>query len=127
MFDTASKMVAQIHELETVLAQHQTIEAQLVADIDKLEQRLNTIVRQCNLMRARQSAADALCTTQSVDLHEAQEIDERFDRWEMKISVSEMLTREFDSMDAMERKFLDEEEQMELRAELQEMIAEKGY
>jgi len=116
----------QIQVLETALAQHQTIEARLVTDIEKLEHRLDTIARQRNQMRARQSAADALGATQNVDLHKTQEVDELFERWEMKISESEMMNGEFDCMDAMEKKFLDEEEQMDLRTELQEIIAEKG-
>lgn len=116
----------QIQVLKTALAQHQAIETRLVADIDKLEQCLDTISRQRNQMRAWQSAADTLGVTQSIDLHLTQEVDELFDRWEMKVSESEMMTGEFDSMDAMEKKFLDEEEQMDLRAELQKIIAEKG-
>ena len=89
-----------VQVLEAPLAQHQTIETRLVAD--------------------------ALGVTQSVDLYQTEEVDELFDRWEMKISESEMIAEEFDSMDAMEKKFLDEEEQMDLRTELQEIIAEKG-
>jgi len=115
----------QIQVLEAALAQHQAIETRLVADIDKLEQRLDKIARQRNQMRARQSAADALGVTQSVDLHQMQEVDELFDRWEMKISESELMAGEFDSMDVMEKKFLDEEAQKDLRAELQKIIIEK--
>jgi hypothetical protein len=43
---------------------------------------------------------------QGIDLHQAHEIDEIFDRWEIKISTSEMMTKEFDSMDVMEKTFL---------------------
>lgn len=120
------KCMRQKQSLETSLVQHQKIEAQLLDNIDKLEQRLNMIIRQRNLMRARQSAADAMGITQNIDLHQAHEIDELFDRWEIKISAAEMLTKEFDFMDAMERSFLGEEEQMNLQAELQEILAEKG-
>ncbi|MBA2482872.1 MAG: PspA/IM30 family protein [Nitrosomonas sp.] len=100
------KCIRQMQSLEASRVQHQKIEAQLLDDIDKLDQRLNMIIRQRNLMRARQSAADAMCITQGIDLHQAHEVDELFDRWEIKISTSEMMTKEFDSMDVMEKTFL---------------------
>ena len=65
----------QIQVLKTALAQHQAIETRLVADIDKLEQRLDAIFRQRNQMRAWQSAADTLGVTQSIDLHQTHEAD----------------------------------------------------
>lgn len=120
------KCISQMQALETSLAQHQKIEAQLLDDIDKLEQRQNMLMRQRNLMRARQSTAGAMCIIPDIDLYQAKEVDELFDRWEIKITASELMAKGCDSMDAMEKTFNDEEEHVNLLAELQEILAEKG-
>ncbi|SFP33066.1 phage shock protein A (PspA) family protein [Nitrosomonas cryotolerans] len=119
----------QIQTLASALSRHEEVEKRLVADINKLEQRLSMISRQSNLMRARQSTAQALNViqnTQHMDCHEEQDIDDLFDRWEIKISESEIATGQSEPLDSLERKFQDEEEKKDLRTELEKIITDQG-
>lgn len=113
----------QTSELESMLARHAEVERRLSTDIQSLENRLNTIAQQRNLMRTRQSTAEALRLLNTLDDSANIDIDDTFDRWEIRITETEMEAGQPDQTDAVERQFLETEDREALRAELRGLIS----
>ncbi len=108
-----------VQELDRRVVEHERVEHQLVSDVRGLEERLDKLKEQRNLMRTRQSRAEAMGVVQGGKIQLEGEIHEVFDRWEMRVTESEyaggvMLADE----DRFEDDFVSEEEADELRAEL---------
>ena len=76
-------------------------------------------------MRTRQSRAEALRTANGDDSSIISEIDDIFERWELKVSEYEFgaSARLSESFDAFEESCRSEEEEAELREELKELIS----
>ena len=108
--------------LEKRLEAHAQIEKQLVADVRTLDDRLDRLEEQRNLMRTRQSRAEALGVLRGSTVQLGDDIDDVFDRWEIRVAQAES-TADVTSRpeDAFESAFLDEEEQANLRLELESL------
>ena len=124
----AKQAATRVSEVEARLEEHQQVEQQLQLDIRGLEERLSRLTDQRNLLRTRQSRADALGVVNGDKVQLESEVDELFDRWEMRITESEYaggLNGAFESgADAFETEFADEDEARELRAELEALRGE---
>lgn len=108
----------QIKVLEASIEKHQEVERHLVADMEKLEQRVAKITQQRNLMRSRHSAAEVNRCLQEIEGLGQIDIDDTFERWEMQITEQEFSAGNMAMDDDLERRFLDQEERAELKAEL---------
>lgn len=114
-----------VQELDRRVAEHERIEQQLAADVRGLEERLDKLKEQRNLMRTRQSRAEAMGVVQGGKIEIEGQIDEVFDRWEMRVTESEYAGGvTLSSEDRFEDDFVSEEEADELRAELDELRRE---
>jgi phage shock protein A len=103
------------------LAEHERIEAQLAADVAKIDERLTVLEEQRNVLVTRQSRAEALSSVR--DAHEpiGADPDEIFGRWETRVAEREYEGGCFDRGDVFEEEFTRAEEESELRAELAEL------
>ena len=119
------KLETDIADLETHEREHARSEKQLTADIAQIGERLAKLKQQRNLMRTRQSRAEAVALLQQEDSHVLGEIDEIFDRWEAKVAQYETLPSAL-ATDQLEEEFVSAEEQVNLKAELEALIQQKS-
>ena len=81
------------------------------------------MARQRNLMRSRQSAADAVKTAQEWTDQGPIDVNAVFERWEGRILEAEMTGSTIDiDIDPLEQQFTREEQKAELRAELKALV-----
>ena len=105
-------------ELERRLGEHELAQKQLNQEVRGIDERLAQLVEKRNIMRTRQSRAEALHAVRSLgDDH----VEELFDRWEIRVTESEMLGDFSGGLDELEDSFKTEEEQAALREELAEL------
>lgn len=105
------------------LEQHAHIEDQIRGDMGRVDERIEALRQKRNVLRTRQSRAEALTLACDEDGHLAGEIDEILERWETKVSHLEY--RGDCSLavdDDLDAGFSSEEEQTELREELAALL-----
>lgn len=113
-------------ELEAHIASHERLELDLTRDLENIEKHIEELKRKRNSLRSRESTAEALSALQSQDMGLIDELDDVFERWEIKVS-------EYESHEGfpsprtknLECEFESEEEQVQLKAELEALIARK--
>ena len=113
---------ARSSELERQLEEHERIERQLQRDVRTLEQRLVEVQKQRNLLRTRETRAEALTIVQSHTDPCNGEIGAIFERWELCVAESEVHgggSRV--SVDSFEDEFTSAEEDAALLRELHEL------
>ena len=115
----------QLEQYQQAFIKHEALEQKLAQDIHAAERKLTEMSQQRNLMRTRQSAVEALNSICGVDESVALDVAEAFERWEVKVTESELEVGSVDSVDLLEREFLQTEDKKALQAELEELLAEK--
>ena len=115
----------QAERLTRAKDQYQQTAEKLAGDIEASEQRLAEIKQKLTLMRARQSTSTAINATSKSENNTTQLMNETFDRWEINISQAEMAIDAYDVVDPIEREFVTQEQQDELRNELAELLAKE--
>lgn len=105
--------------------QYEQTAEKLARDIETSEQHLAEIKQKLTLMRARKSTSSAISATSKPENDSTQLLDETFDRWEINISQAEMAIDTHDIIDPIEREFITQEQQDELRNELAELLAKE--
>ncbi|HAJ92027.1 MAG TPA: hypothetical protein DCO71_05335 [Gammaproteobacteria bacterium] len=115
----------QITELEKVLEQHAVLEERLTRNIRTAEERVGEMSQQRNMMRTRQSAAEALNSIAGMDETVVSDVADAFERWEVKVVGAELEAGSPDVGDSLEREYLGAEEREALRAELENLMANK--
>lgn len=117
-------LAAQIKSLEEQHVEHSRTEKLLTEDLTRIEEKLLKLKNQKNLMRSRQSRAEALNLLNHEDSQVFSEIDSIFERWETKVTEYEMQSGCYAQCgpDSLEQDFLSNEEETELRAQLQEIL-----
>lgn len=119
------RLEKQIADTETNERQHAAVERQLSQDLVVIDERLNQLRQQRNVMRTRQSRAEALKAVRNSDSSALNEIDEIFERWEARVSECEMAgSAGSASHDELDEEFVTEEEQQELKNALQELVSQ---
>lgn len=112
-------------QLTERLAEHERVQGQLARDVEGLESRLRTLKDKRNVMRTRQSRAEALGVVRGTDVQLSTELEDVFDRWETRVTEAEFAGGvSVDGPDDFEEQFIDEEEAAALRAELEELRSE---
>lgn len=108
-----------VTELERRVEEHERAEGQLVTDVRSLDARLARLKEQRNLMRTRESRAEALGVVQGSTVQLTSDIDDMFDRWEMRVTEAESAGGiDLAGEDGFESDYVSEEEQEELRRAL---------
>ena len=114
---------AQIKGLEHSIENHQDLEKRISENVKKIEARVGEVSHQRNLMRSRQSVAEATRIINNVEGTSYSDIEDTFDRWEINLGESEIMTGSAVNTDSLESAFLVEEDQDALRAELADLMA----
>ncbi len=115
----------QIMQTQDSLARHEELETKVSENVQRMEQRLRDITQQQNLMRSRQSTADAMRIIDKIEGSADNGIEDTFDRWEMLITETEYSTGHMSDTDALDMSFVKEENTMQLQAELIELLDTK--
>ena len=112
----------QLRSLEDSIEKHEDLEARIAEQVKKIEARIGEVTQQRNMMRSRQSVAEAMRTIHKIEGVSYGEIEDTFDRWEINLGETEILTGAATHADPLESAFLAEEDTAELRAELDELL-----
>lgn len=115
--------INQIGKLEDSLRRHVELEDQVTANLEKIQARLEEITQQRNMMRSRQSAAEALRVINQIEGTATSEVEETFDRWEILVTESEYAAGSFSQVDRLESTFIEQEDEEGLRSELALLLA----
>jgi len=111
-------------ELHDQASRHAKLEKQLSGDLLIVQDKLTALRQQRNILRTRQSRAEALRLVQGVDSQAIGEIDDIFDRWEARIGACEEHSQYVSSgtEDHLSTEFQSAEEDARLRALLHELM-----
>ncbi|MGB5258005.1 MAG: PspA/IM30 family protein [Woeseiaceae bacterium] len=112
----------QINNLEDSIEKHDELEARIAEQVKKIEVRIGEVAQQRNMMRSRQSVAEAMRTINNIEGVSYGEIEDTFDRWEINLGETEILMGAAATADPLETAFLAEEDTAELRAELSVLL-----
>ncbi len=115
----------QARDVAKTLENHRQLEERLTRDIRTAEERLCRMSQQRNLMRTRQSAAEALNAITDVDTCTTPDVEDAFERWEVQVTEAELMTGSADPEDPLERTYIDSEESESLHDELQTLLESK--
>ena len=114
----------QLRNLAESIAKHDELESRIAEQVKKIEARIGEVSQQRNMMRSRQSVADAMRTIHDIEGVSYGDIEDTFDRWEINLGEAEILTGSVTEGDPLETAFIAEEEAEELRAELSILLKE---
>ena len=109
---------AQIRNLAESIEKHEELESRIAEQVKKIEARISEVSHQRNMMRSRQSVAEAMRTIHNIEGVSYGEVEETFDRWEINLGETEILMGASTSVDRLDSEFLAEEDTDALRAEL---------
>ena len=112
----------QVRNLQESIEKHDDLEARIADQVKKIEARIGEVSQQRNMMRSRQSVAEAMRTINNIEGVSYGEIEDTFDRWEINLGETEILTGAIATTDPLDSVFLAEEDTAELRAELSELL-----
>ena len=112
----------QLASLADSIEKHDELEARIASQVAKIEARVIEVQKQRNMMRSRQSVADAMRTISNVEGVSYGDIEDTFDRWEINLGESEILVGGTTRTDRLETEFLAEEDESALRHELAELL-----
>ena len=112
----------QLRHLDDPIERHDELETRIAEQVEKIEERIGEVAQQRNMMRSRQSVADAMRAINNIEGVTCREIDDTFDRWEINIGETEVLMNATSTADPLESAFQAEEDTAELRAELEILL-----
>lgn len=108
--------------LEASIEKHRELESRISENLKKIDARIGEVSHQRNMMRSRQSVAEATRIINNIEGVSYGEIEDTFDRWEINLGESEIISGSCPSTDSLESAFLVEEDQTSLRAELADLL-----
>jgi phage shock protein A len=108
--------------LEGSIEKHRELEDRVTENLKKIEARIGEVSHQRNMMRSRQSVAEATRIINNIEGVSYGEIEDTFDRWEINVGETEIMLGSGSSTDSLESAFLVEEDSEALRAELAVLI-----
>jgi len=112
----------QLRNLKDSIEKHEELEGRIAAQVKKIEARIGEVAHQRNMMRSRQSVAEAMRAIHNIEGVSYGEVEETFDRWEINLGETEILLGASSASDPLESEFLAEEDTEALRAELDELM-----
>ena len=113
---------AQVRHLDDTIQNHDELESRICEQVKKIEARVSEVAQQRNVMRSRQSVADAMRTINNVEGVSYGEIEDTFDRWEINLGESEIFMDAHCNVDRLDADLTAEEDTAELRAELELLV-----
>ena len=111
--------------LQKTLDEYERSIEKMAGDIHSSEQRLAEMKQKLTLMRARQATSQANSITIPTNTPIENMLDDTFSRWETRINHDEIPLDCTDTLDTMEREFITQEQQNDLRNELASLLAKE--
>ena len=108
----------QAEKLEQGQQHYQLTAEKLAHGVQEGEERLAEMGQKHTLMRARQSTAEALHAANQAGDESLQQVEDSFDRWEVKILQEEMMVDSDELLDPLDHEFSNLENEQALRDEL---------
>lgn len=115
----------QAQKLEQGQQHYQLTAEKLARGVEEGEERLAEMGQKHTLMRARQSTAEALYAANQAGDDSLHQMEDSFDRWEVKILQEEMAVNSDDMLDPLDREFSNSENEQALRDELAALMAKE--
>jgi phage shock protein A len=115
----------QAQKLEQGQQYYQLTAEKLARGVEEGEERLAEMGQKHTLMRARQSTAEALYAANQAGDDSLHQMEDSFDRWEVKILQEEMAVNSDDMLDPLDREFSNSENEQALRDELTALMAKE--
>ena len=112
----------QLGNLALAIESHDELERRIAEQVRNIESRIGEIAEQRNRMRSRESVADAMRAIRSIEGPGIMDIEEAFDRWEVRLGANEYLFAGERAPDPLDAGLGAEEETRELRAELATLV-----
>ena len=117
------KVQQKIEKLQLMKDEYRHSTDRMQQDISQCEQDLTAMTQKHQMMRARQSTSDAMQIVERDSGIGLETIENSFDRWEVKISQSELTVDRLDNgVDFIEQEYLQEENEQQLRFELAQLL-----
>ncbi len=116
----------QLGNLKDSIEKHEELEARISEQVKKIESRIHEVAQQRNMMRSRQSVAEAMRTINNIEGVSYGEVEDTFDRWEINLGEAEILMGAATSTDPLDAAFTADEDTAELRAELEVLLKDDG-
>ena len=113
----------QLRKLKDAIENHEELEGRIAEQVKKIEARIGEVTHQRNMMRSRQSVAEAMRAIHNIEGVSYGEVEETFDRWEINLGETEIMVGAHSPSDPLDSEFLVEEDTEALRAELQLLLA----
>jgi phage shock protein A/lia operon protein LiaH len=113
--------------LETSLSDQRMLEQKLATDLGRLKDGYESMKRQRQALKARESRACAVKVTQQLENQESIAIQDSFERWEERLVEKEVLvgSTQIESRDQLELKYEEREEHESLLNELKQLRLEE--
>ncbi|GAB1264366.1 hypothetical protein NBRC116493_12140 [Aurantivibrio infirmus] len=115
---------SQLVKLNQMRDEYQQSIRRMSENITQCEEDLNAMIQKHEMLRARQSTAEAMQLIDQQGNLILGEVENSFDRWEIKISQGETLVDPAIDVDELEQEYLSEENELQLRSELAELLKE---
>lgn len=110
---------------QQALARHTELEQKMAASVAQMEERLRELMNQQNLMRSRQSTAEAARIINRIEASSPSGLEATFDRWEMLITETEYANGALPDIDMLDASFTRDEQTNVLKAELDALLEAK--
>ncbi len=122
------RVQADITAREALLRKQTDLRTQLTQDIRSIQGKLEELERRKHALATRQFRADALRMIQTEGPGVLEEIDEIFERWETRVTESEIHGGCTESLDdRLDEEFKREEDEESLRAGLRELLRKRKH
>ena len=108
--------------LKDSIEKHNELEARISEQVKKIEARISEVTQQRNMMRSRQSVADAMRAIHDIEGVSYTGVEDTFDRWEINLGETEIMVGSTSTTDPLESGFLADEDAADLRAELDMLV-----
>jgi len=113
---------AELIKLAQMAKEYEQTAHKMAGDISHCENDLKSMMQKQDLMRARQTSADAMNVINQMGNGSFDNLQTSFDRWETRITQDEMLAGTVDNFDSLEQSYLTSENEQTLRHELQLLL-----
>lgn len=114
----SKRSAAMAAQLQNRLQEHQRVEQQLTRDVQTIQDSLSGLMEKRNLMRSRQSRAEAVHSISAITAPIQNDLEDIFERWETRITETEITGDCNLQGDLLDDSFTSAEENEDLRAEL---------
>jgi len=115
----AKRSAEQAESLTDTVRRHLEVEARLGHEIEGLRQRVESMENRRQIMRSREATASAASRIRETDTGGLIDLDDTFERWEIRVTESELTTDTLSDTDPLESEFVAAESRAALKAELE--------